>query len=108
MGSARAPSVDPKSSRDDTKLLHHGDTVELRPDVRHATVIEAIEVHAFDPDLLTGRGNPHKVLLERTGYDPSGGDGVAAGDDVLQVLHQVGKIALKPATFCLNPANVGS
>ena len=36
-------------------------------------------------------GIPHEVLLLRTGHDPPGGDGVAAGDDVLQVELQVGE-----------------
>src|SRR6202521_468656 len=78
------------SGRDGAELLHHGDAVELRPDVGHATVLEAVEVHALDPDRLAGGGYPHELLLLRTGHDPPGGDGVAAGDDVLQVLLQVG------------------
>ena len=72
--------------RNGTELLHHGDAIELRPDVGHATVLEAVEVHALDPDRLAGGGDPHELLLQRTGHDPPGGDGVAAGDDVLQVL----------------------
>src|ERR1700733_13366189 len=79
------------SGRDGAELLEQGDAVELRPDVGHATVLETVEVHALDPDRLTGGGDPHEFLLQRTGHDPPGGDSVAAGDDVLQVLLQIGK-----------------
>jgi hypothetical protein len=42
---------------------------------------EAVEVHAST--LMSGRGGSHELPL--SGHDPPGGDGVAAGDDVLQV-----------------------
>src|SRR6185437_3727483 len=83
--------ADPASGRDGAELLHHGGAVELRPDVGHVTVLEAVEVHALDPDRLAGGGDPHEFLLQGTGDDPAGGDGVTAGDDVLQVLLQVGE-----------------
>src|SRR6516225_5928229 len=83
------------SGRDGAELLHHGDAVELRPDVGHATVLETVEVHALHPDRLAGGGDPHELLPQRTGQDPPGGDGVAAGDDVLQVLLQVGEDRLE-------------
>jgi hypothetical protein len=90
-----------ESGRDGAELLQHGDAVELRPDVGHATVLEAVEVHALDPDRLAGGGNPHELLLLRTGQDPPGGDGVAAGDDVLQVLLQVGEDRLEERDLLL-------
>src|SRR6516165_3235626 len=48
------------SGRDGAELLHHGDAVELRPEVGHATVLEAVEVHALNPDRLAGGGDPHE------------------------------------------------
>src|SRR5258708_22779358 len=95
-GSRSPPSTparlepNPASGWDGAELLHQGDAVELRPDVAYATVLEAVEVHALDPDRLAGCGGSHELLLLRTGQDPPGGDGVAAGDDVLQVLLPVG------------------
>src|SRR3984885_7992247 len=89
------------SGRDGAELLHQGDAVELRPDVGHATVLEAVEVHALDPDRLAAGGDPHELLLLRTGHDPPGGDGVAAGDDVLQVLLQVGEDRLETPDLLL-------
>src|SRR5580704_5410418 len=83
------------------ELLQQGDAVELRPDVGHATVLEAVEVHALDRDRLAGGGDPHELLLQRTGHDPPGGDGVAAGDDVLQVLLQVGEARLEARDLLL-------
>jgi hypothetical protein len=79
------------SGRDGAELLHHGDAVELRPDVGHTTVPEAVEVHALNPDRLAGGGDTHELLLLRTGQDPPGGDGVAAAGDVLDVLLRVRK-----------------
>ena len=46
-------------------------------------------------------GIPHEVLLLRTGHDPPGGDGVAAGDDVLQLLLQVGEDRLEARDLLL-------
>src|SRR6266480_710718 len=89
------------SGRDGAELLHHGDAVELRPDVGHATVLEAVEVHALDPDRLARGGDPHELLLQRTGHDPPGGDGIAAGDDVLQVLPDVGEARLEARDLLL-------
>src|SRR5215475_548643 len=89
------------SCRDGAELPHHGDAVELRPDVGHTTVLEAVEVHALNPDRLAGRGDPHELVLQRTGHDPPGGDGVAAGDDVLQVLLQVGEDRLEERDLLL-------
>jgi hypothetical protein len=71
---------------DGAELLHHAGAVDLRPDVGHETVVDAVEVHALDADRPAGGGDPHELLPVRTGHDPPGGDGVAAGDDVLQVL----------------------
>jgi hypothetical protein len=89
------------SGRDGAELLHQGDAVELRPDVGHATVLDAVEVHALDPDRLAGGGDTHELLLLRTGHDPPGGYGVAAGDDVLQVLLQVGEARLEARDLLL-------
>src|SRR5580704_2645467 len=83
------------------ELLQQGDAVELRPDVGHATVLEAVEVHALDRDRLAGGGDPHELLLQGTGHNPPGGDGVAAGDDVLQVLLQVGEARLEARDLLL-------
>jgi len=46
-------------------------------------------------------GDAHELLPQRTGHDPPGGDGVAAGDDVLQVLHQVGEERLEVGDLLL-------
>ncbi len=43
----RAWELTRASGRDGAELLHQGDAVELRPDVGHATVLEAV-VHALD------------------------------------------------------------
>src|SRR5262245_36330686 len=88
-------------SRSAAELLHQADAVELRPDVGHATVFEAVEVHALDPDRVAGGWDPHELLLLRTGHDPAGGDGVAAGDDFLQVLLEVGEDRLEAGDFLL-------
>src|SRR5262245_49677083 len=103
---AHLSEVEPASAcrpgrRSAAELLQHADAVELRPDVGHATVLEAIEVHALDPDRPAGRGDPHQLLLLRTGHDPAGGDGVAAADDVLQVLLEVREDRLEPGDFLL-------
>src|SRR5262249_49788756 len=87
-GHCRPGELTGASGRDGAELLHHGDAVELRPDIGHPTVVEAVEVHALDSDRLAGGGDSHELLLQGTGHDPPGGDGVAAGDDVLQVLLQ--------------------
>src|SRR5262245_32065068 len=79
------------SGGDSAELLHQAKAVELCPDVGHATVLEAVEVHALDPNRLAGGGDPHEVLLLRTGQDPAGGNGVAAGNDVLQLFLEVGE-----------------
>src|SRR5712691_5315212 len=100
-GALHAWELTRASGRGGAELLHHGDAVELRPDVGHATVLEAVEVHALDPDRLAGGGDPHEPLLLRTGHDPPGGDGVAAGDDVLQVLLQVGEARLEARDLLL-------
>src|SRR6202035_3357026 len=42
-----------------------------------------------------------ELLLQRTGHDPPSGDGVAAGDDVLQVLLQVGEARLEARDLLL-------
>src|SRR6476660_6828151 len=89
------------SARDGAELLHQGDAVELRPDVGHATVLEAIEVYALDPDRLAGRVDPQVVPLLRTGHDPPGDDGIAAGDDVVQLLLQVGEDRLEAGHLLL-------
>src|SRR5258708_27063215 len=91
-GSRSPPSTparlepNPASGWDGAELLHQGDAVELRPDVGHATVLEAVEVHALDPDPLAGGGGPPELLPLRTGHDPPGGEGVAARRCFLPVL----------------------
>jgi hypothetical protein len=82
-------------------LLHEAEAVELRPDVGDAAVLEAVEVHAFHADRLAGCGDAHELLLQCPGHDPAGGDGVAVGDDVLQVLLEVGEERLEAGDLLL-------
>src|SRR5258708_36751165 len=103
-GSRSPPSTparlepNPASGWDGAELLHQGDAVELRPDVGHATVLEAVEVHAPDPDRLAGGGDPPELLLLRTGHHPPGGDRVPAGADLLQAPLQVGEARPEPSS----------
>jgi hypothetical protein len=51
--------------RADAELLHQGDAVELRPDVGHATVLQAAEVHALNTYRLTGPGTPMRPCCRK-------------------------------------------
>src|SRR3954470_15885300 len=50
---------------------------------------------------LAGRVDPQVVPLLSTGHDPPGGDGIAAGDDVLQLLLRVGEDRLEAGDLLL-------
>src|SRR5262249_54234285 len=91
LDSRRALRANRASGGDRAELLHHAEGVGLRPDFGHAAVPQAVEVHALDLDPLAGGGEPQEFLLQRTGHEPPGGDGVAAGNDVAQVLLEVGE-----------------
>src|SRR5581483_7259263 len=98
---ARAGKPGRASGRDGAELLHQGEAVELRPDVGHAAVLEPVEVHPLDPDRLAGGGDAHELLLQGTGHDPAGSDGIAAGDDLLQLLADVGEEPLEVRNLLL-------
>ncbi len=77
--------------RDDAELLHKAQSVPVDVAFRQLAVQEASDGHAGDGELLSGGGNPVEIPFVRTVTGPTGHDGIAFGNEVLDRQAQVGE-----------------
>src|SRR5260370_35385334 len=76
---------------DDAELLHHAQSVPVDIAFRQSAVHEASDGHAGDGELLSGGGNPVEIPFVGAVTGPTGHDGIAFGNEVLDGQAQVGE-----------------
>ena len=86
--------------RDGAELLHETQSVPVDVAFRQLAVQEASDGHTGDGELLSGGGNPVEIALVGTVTGPTGHDGIAFGNEVLDRQAQVGEgIAIEASSF---------
>ena len=77
--------------RDDAELLHQAQSVPVDIAFRQLAVQEASGGHAGDGELLPGWRNPVEIPFVGTVTRPTGHDGIAFGNEVLDRQSKVGE-----------------
>src|SRR6266851_3266051 len=75
----------------DAELLHHAQSVPVDVAFRQLAVQEASDGHAGDGERLSGGGNPVEIPFVGTVTRPTGHDGIAFGNEVLDGQAHVGE-----------------
>ncbi len=77
--------------RDDAKLLHEAQSVPVDMAFRQLAVRESSDGHAGDGELLSGGGHPVEIPFVGTVTGPTGHDGIAFGNEILDGQAKVGE-----------------
>ena len=77
--------------RDDAELLHEAQSVPVDIAFRQLAVQEASDGHTGDGELLSGGGNAVEIPFVGPVTGPTGHDGIAFGNEVLDGQAQVGE-----------------
>ena len=76
---------------DDAELLHEAQSVPVDIAFRYLAVHESSDGHAGDGELLSGGGHPVEIPFVGTVTGPTGHDGIAFGNEVLDGQAKVGE-----------------